>query len=173
MHARVRTGAAQWIGRACAVVTLTLGCAATPARAADQPGGQPPLGLPDTFGGYPTTHILIRLAPGLTPVQAQGVGVSIDAGPIDLLCQAWGVTGIEPVFSAAPRNAALAETYGLLRWYRLMVPAGTQTPTMVAEFTGVPGVEVVELDGSGGGGYQRAGCVGVVHRQCGPDARGH
>lgn len=112
--------------------------------------GVDPLGAADTFGGYTTTHILVRLEAGLLPRNVAGGGVTIDNGVIDGMSQAWGATAIESILPAAIRQGAAAVASGLDRTYRLHVPRGSDTPEMVAQFASLPGVELAETDGIGG-----------------------
>ncbi|MBK8915682.1 MAG: S8 family serine peptidase [Phycisphaerales bacterium] len=107
-------------------------------------------GAPDQFGGPASTHILVRVAPDLIP-QIDGRGAAaIDDGPIDALRAAWGSTEVKAALPIAPREPELAFALGLTRTYRFVVPAGTDTVAMAAAFSGLPGVEVSEVDGIGG-----------------------
>ncbi|QOJ15367.1 MAG: S8 family serine peptidase [Planctomycetia bacterium] len=126
-----------------AVCTLSVGYVSL-ARASAIPGA------PDQFGGPASTHILVRLAPEIVP-QIDGRGAaSIDNGPIDALRAAWGSAEVKAALPAAPREPELAFALGLTRTYRFVVPAGTDTVLMATMFSGLPGVEVAEVDGIGG-----------------------
>ncbi|MBU0640529.1 MAG: S8 family serine peptidase [Planctomycetes bacterium] len=105
---------------------------------------------PDAGGSYATTHILVRLAPGIMPLEGASGQTTIDNGPIDALCDSWGVLHVEPFLAVRARNQMLADQLGLSRTYRLHVPTGTDTAAMADGFTGVPGIELAELDGVGG-----------------------
>lgn len=115
-----------------------------------------PLGRPDTFGGYATSHILVRFSPAVSPrengkLPMVGSGPQpIDNGLIDAANRTWGVTECETLFSRPPRHVGLADKYGLSRTFRLIVPPGTDVMTMVAQYANLPGVELAELDGIGG-----------------------
>ena len=112
--------------------------------------GLPPRIAPDAFGGYATTHILVRVEAGLLPRNVAAGGVTIDNGVIDAMSQAWGATAIEPILPPAIVNGSAAVASGLDRTYRLRVPRGTDTPEMAAQFALLPGVELAETDGIGG-----------------------
>jgi len=138
-------------GRLAPSVLLLLLSAAAAASANDQFRTAPALGQPDALGGYATTHILVRLAPDVPITRsASGLLESIDAGPIDALAAAWGVTSYEPLLAGPAGRPELAAQLGLDRTIRFDVPRGTSTPEMVAEFSALPGVELAELDGVGG-----------------------
>lgn len=123
---------------------------------------------PDVVGGFASTHIIVRLAPGLTPHQtADGtwaIDTTEDAGDAhhaaldalqaidvagELLAQ-WNVVDVIPAIRIQPARPDLAAQFGLDRYYRVVVPAGTDTPTMAASLAAVASVfEVAEVDGIG------------------------
>jgi subtilisin family serine protease len=122
----------------------------------------------DTFGGFPTTHILVRTKPGVKPTlladgrwtfdlsaQAKATGKkSVSAQTVNGLATALqrnNVRGVKasPVSQAA--NAALANQIGLNRYYHIEVPPGSDVQKMVAELSTFTTLfDSVQLDGIGG-----------------------
>ncbi len=97
-----------------------------------------------------TTHILVRLAAGLTPSDVGLGGVTVDGGEIDALAAAWAVQRVVPVLSEAPRAAWLPSADRLARTHRFEVAGGSDTTAMAAAFAQAAGVEIAEVDGVGG-----------------------
>jgi subtilisin family serine protease len=73
--------------------------------------------------------LLVRLAPGVAPTTLAG----------------WGA--VAPALSESPRDVALAEKYGLNRYYRVSLARGASAAAAVAELRTCPGVEGVDFDG--------------------------
>ncbi len=121
----------------------------TPSAHADGRSGDADFGGPDRFGGYATTHILLRLAPGMTVAQGPA-GAIIDGGPIDAELAQVGAGAVEPFYPFAFADAQLADQLGLSRTYRVFTPAGTDTPALAARLTPLAGVDLAEVDGIGG-----------------------
>jgi subtilisin family serine protease len=142
-------------------------CAAAPAAGADV------LDVgPDVPGGYASTHVIVRLRPGVRPLELPAAGGAPGAAararltlagpaapgaglqrfdPVAEALQRWNVTGIKPVFENGFADARLAGEIGLDRWYRLRTPQGTDTPALIAELSRFPAlIERAELDGIGG-----------------------
>lgn len=140
---------ARFLTRSVLTTLVLLGIAA-PAFAADDGRGADAFGGPDQFGGYATTHILVKLADGVEPRDLTGATPSVDGGAIDALLAAWSITRIEPLYSTGFANPELAQKLGMSRTYRFHAPAGSDTPTMATAFSKAPGVERAEVDGIGG-----------------------
>ncbi len=116
-----------------------------------------PVWAPDVYGGYPTTHILVRLRPNLARVlaashredrlksiqarrgQRRG-GSSAGEPPAAMSAMLrdtwtrWRAKRIRPLFPGGFRDAALASRHGLDRVFVIEVPRGTDTPSMAAAF---------------------------------------
>ncbi|MCH7884790.1 MAG: S8 family serine peptidase [Planctomycetes bacterium] len=146
---RVRTVALA----AVAVALGVFGVSGTQAAARDDL----PVWAPDVYGGYPTTHILVRLQPDLARVLAAShrddqikstnarrgerrVGSSAGEPPVAMSAMLrdtwtrWRATHIRPLFPGGFRDAALASRHGLDRVFIIEVPRGTDTPSMAAAF---------------------------------------
>ncbi len=105
---------------------------------------------PDVFGGYPTTHLLVRFQPGVEP-DVFSDGAPTGEADLDAAFQRWGVTHATPFLVVPAQNKALAARLGLDRTWLIHVPQGTDTPRMMAELNRFPGlIEFAELDGIGG-----------------------
>jgi hypothetical protein len=105
---------------------------------------------PDELYGYPSTYVLVRFKPGITP-NIDGGPISTERTEFDRAVASWGVTHATPLLVVPARNEALADHYGLSRTYLLYTPEGTDTPAMAEDlsaFTDV--VEFAEIDGIGG-----------------------
>lgn len=120
-------------------------------------------GPADEFGGYASTHIVVQVAPGVTPWQQIGNDQwtfvhdegDADAGATaqiiaDTLVQ-WQVLDIAPAIAFEIANGQLAAQIGLDRYYRIDVPAGTDTPTFADQLADFPSFfKSSEIDGIGG-----------------------
>ncbi|MGE0482307.1 MAG: hypothetical protein AB7Q17_17755, partial [Phycisphaerae bacterium] len=102
---------ARFLTRSVLTTLVLLGIAA-PAFAADDGRGADAFGGPDQFGGYATTHILVKLADGVEPRDLTGATPSVDGGAIDALLAAWSITRIEPLYSTGFANPELAQKLG-------------------------------------------------------------
>ena len=146
---RVRT-----VALAAAAIALgVFGVSGTRAAARDDL----PVWAPDVYGGYPTTHILVRLQPNLARVLAASHretqikstntgrgdrrgGSSVGEPPTAMSAilrdtwTQWRATRIRPLFPGGFRDAALASRHGLDRVFIIEVPRGTDTPSMAAAF---------------------------------------
>lgn len=130
----IAAGAASWLAAAAALAS----------------NDAPPPRQPDQLGGYATTHIIVRLAPGLAVDSDGGGGPRIDGGAIDELMRVWGVTRVAPMLSAPPKDAGHPAAERLGRTLRVHVAAGTDTPAMAAQFAAAAGVELATVDDVGG-----------------------
>lgn len=115
-------------------------------------GANTPRFAPDTFGGYPTTHILVRVIRGVEPYSAFGA-VRTGVPALDWLSARWNVRSADPFSPFGFGDPELADRLGLSRTYFFRVPQGTNVLRMVSEFKAAPGVELAELDGIGGVAY--------------------
>jgi len=126
-------------------------------------GGQfrEPVRAPDVFGGWASTHVIVRVIPGVTAGRLPDGRLSLlggagarDAAVEDAiadLLEIWEVTAVTPTADPAPQNEELARGLGLDRYYTVRVPAGSDTPALVEALRAFETyVEVVELDGVGG-----------------------
>jgi thermitase len=128
---------------------------------------------PDVMGGYPSTHIIIRLAPGVQPLRldderltlarfldgrAAGMG-DAEFAIADAL-ERWAVADVIRTMPFEPANPVLAAQLGLDRYHTVRVPQGTDVKRMAAEMGAFEAhVEVAETDSIGGlmGGPSGAG----------------
>ncbi len=102
------------------------------------------LGQADTFGGYPTTHIIVRFHPGVGD-PAGSMNPALAA-----MNRAWNVSGLRRAYRWEFSNPALGARFGLDRTYIVEVPPGTDTPAMAVAFAGLEEIESAEVDGIGG-----------------------
>lgn len=141
----------RWLRAALSVGFLVL----VQSAGASEPGAVgksngPALGRPDQFGGYPTSHILVRWKADADPPSMDSESVRLGSAVLDALALHWRVARVEQVFQGPYRHPDLARSGGLDRTYRLVVPPGTDAPAMAAAFSAAPGIEFAELDGLGG-----------------------
>jgi thermitase len=118
-----------------------------------------PQRAPDVFGGWASTHVIVRAVPDVEPgtlpdgrlsFLTQAPPGETERALADLL-ESWEVTSIAPTGNVTPQNEELARELGLNRYYTIHVPQGTDTPTMVTELNAFPThIEIAELDGIGG-----------------------
>ena len=132
-------------------------------------GLNPPVNGADVFGGYASNHIIVKVMPGFAPVRladgrwtfkpaaqpnAGKPPVAANNQSINAIAAATtrrGVMNIAPAITIPPANQALAQQYGLDRYYQIEVPAHTDTPGMIAELAAFANTfESVQLDGVGG-----------------------
>ncbi len=144
------------------VAMASTGLAPRPGAGPD-PAHRGPVGLPDVEGGYATTHIFVRVTnAGVVPArQADGrwgfatrsrpaASTSAALAAAARVLAAAKVTGIVPFFAGAADRAA-ATRLGLDRVYRVDVPAGSDTPSLVRQLAPLAALfDRVELDGIGG-----------------------
>lgn len=111
---------------------------------------------PDTFGGYASTHVVIRVAPGVTPAQHDGLltltgssrAAASESEQLATLLASYNVSAIER--AAHPANERLAAQFRLDRYYIVRVPAGSDTPALADALSQFSSIEIAELDGIGG-----------------------
>lgn len=110
---------------------------------------QMPVWGPDTFGGYATDHITIKVKPGIKAVQLADGGLSISPAFDQGVRMYQGTLVASPLQEA--KNREIAEAIGLDRWYIINVPKGSPTPKMVEQFAALTDVvEIAQLPGIGG-----------------------
>jgi subtilisin family serine protease len=121
----------------------------------DWPGG------PDRPGGYTTTHVIVRVLPGVAPTtlrdgrpclartqSGEPAEAEIELGAT---LAHWSVISIVPAADPAPGDVNLARQLGLDRYYLVQVPRGTDTPAFAAEMARfATHIESAELDSIGG-----------------------
>ena len=118
----------------------------------------------DTLGGYASTHVVIRVCPGVEPVKrADGRhaltypqpgaprGAKADEESLVETFEQWQVFEIVPTANPTPANRGLARQLGLDRYYTVRVPQGSDTPALADELSAfTTHIEVAEVDGIGG-----------------------
>ncbi len=133
-----------------------------------------PVGGADAFGGYATTHVLVKLRPELaralrtsrrdqqskavTGWRGDGRGGQLAGDPLPAMSAAlqdtlarWWATGIRPVFANEFRDPNAASRYALDRMFVIEVPRGTDTPRMAAALRAHRGeIEEAGVDAIGG-----------------------
>ncbi|MFW5652919.1 MAG: S8 family serine peptidase, partial [Planctomycetota bacterium] len=109
-----------------------------------------PAFLPDQVGGYSTTHILVKVRPGVDASYTDNALLSISP-EVDAELAKWNVLSARPALLHTPKFVDVAREIGLDRWHRIDVPQGTDTLGMAEalnEFADV--IEVAEVDLIGG-----------------------
>ncbi|MBI1825372.1 MAG: S8 family serine peptidase [Planctomycetes bacterium] len=116
---------------------------------------------PDEFGGYASTHIVVKLKSstenGLAAFRTLfRTGRDVDPRPwlspqFQRLTGSWRATLMRPFRSETFGDPNLAAKHGLDRTYVIEVPPGTDTPAMARSLAALSDeVEVAGLDGIGG-----------------------
>jgi len=138
-------------------VCIVSGVIAVPNAEAAEVVGNPSAAAADVFGGYASTHIIVRFSPAMAAEVARrraSVGVNdpqaARLSPLDVLNSRWAVSEIRSLYSDDFGDIGLAAEFGLDRTVIITVRPGTDTPAMVAAYAALPGVELAELDGIGG-----------------------
>ena len=146
--------------------SVLLAAGPVPASGGKLPAGahlaRGPIGLADVEGGYASAHVLVRLRPGAKPAAVggawtftapgapRGSALARDAASSGALLAQARVSAIEPVFPALAKPVRAA-AFSLDRTYRVELPAGSDTPTLVTRLAALGAVvEFAELDGVGG-----------------------
>ena len=110
---------------------------------------QMPVWGPDTFGGYATDHITIKLQKGVKAVELVDGTLSVSPAFDQGVRMYGGALEYSP--AAFAKNKAVAEAIGLDRWVIVRVPKGTDTPTMASRFAALKDVvEIAQVPGMGG-----------------------
>ncbi len=128
------------------------------AASADAPAWEPyrgPVNAPDVMGGYMSTEIIVRVAPGAAPVLAGDgrwvFGQTPQTAAIAGVLTEFGAQSVGASIDPPPANAELAAQIGLDRYFTITLPAGTDTPALVAQLNAIGGaIESAELNGIGG-----------------------
>lgn len=108
---------------------------------------QVPAWGPDQYGGYASTHIVVKLYPGIDPANLPAREVQGWRG----LLKRWRVSRTERLINWQPRNPERFTALGLDRYFVLRVPQGTDTVAMAADAYALGNlVELAEVDGIGG-----------------------
>jgi hypothetical protein len=108
--------------------------------------GASPLGGPDRMWGHPTTHIIVKLRPGVaTTTLADGrpslrsaaapgrqAAATSAAASADKLSRQWRVSAIRPAMARGFAHPQRAASLGLDRFHIIEVPAGTDTPALAS-----------------------------------------
>lgn len=116
----------------------------------DRPAVGGPAG-PDVFGGYPSTHVVVRVVPGITPVEGFARPVGFGHAGVDTVLANWNVEAITPTHAQEFGNPGLAAAIGLDRYYIIHVPQKTDTPKLAADLAVFGDVfESAQIDGIGG-----------------------
>ncbi len=103
-----------------------------------------PTWAPDAFGGYASTHIVVKFHPYIEP------GDNAYAELATLQAK-WNVQEVRKAVNFRMKHPELAAKHGLDRYYIMDVPEGTDTFAMMQEFALLSDlIEVVEVDGIGG-----------------------
>lgn len=105
-----------------------------------------PVNQPDVVGGWSSTRVTIRVAPGVTPVPLATGGWRLD-GAADAVLPA---IDIAPSLTIPAARAPLASRHALDRYYRVEVAPGTDTPALAAWLRTLAGVERAEPEPLGG-----------------------
>ncbi len=139
------------------LAAVVLGVCTSLALGADGVHNPRSFGQPDQIGGHATTHVIVRVRPGVAVLGAADGGpafIAPDGGPHFALAgvlQQWGVTDATPVIELDDADRARAAAFRLDRYYRVHTPVGTATPDLAAALRAFEAVfEHVELDGIGG-----------------------
>lgn len=155
----------------CAIVSAALGMGWTLPTMAN-PGEQitrftGKVDAPDVMGGYASTHVIVRVKPGVHAVtlndrrQTFALNVHDEKNDIAALqpeaitlaetLERWAVADIRPTLPFQPADPALAAQHGLDRYFTLQVPEATDTREMTRVLETFQGtIERAELDGIGG-----------------------
>ena len=105
---------------------------------------------PDVFGGYTSEHVLVRFESGRVPRSMVGSLGITGVRSLDRLGAKWRVTAVEPVSPDGYADVQLAESLGLTRTYKFIVPRGTDVQRMIGDYTANSNVDFAEVDGIGG-----------------------
>jgi len=150
------------IGAMLLAATLTAAAAAQSTRIVPFTG---PVDQMDVMGGCCSTHVIVRVRPGVTVGQtAAGALTFVMSDPnaaSPALDQAaarlaetlagWNALDIDRTGAWRPRNSPLAQRLGLDRYYTIQVPRGTETRAMSRDLARCHElIEIAETDGIGG-----------------------
>ncbi|HEB60809.1 MAG TPA: hypothetical protein ENJ06_03190, partial [Phycisphaeraceae bacterium] len=115
--------------------------------------------LPDTVGGWVSSEVIIRVAPGFTPgttADGQPTIVNSDkqtpaSSALTDLLASWNVSAIVSTNQFELKHKDLARKYGLNRYFTVRVPVGSDVHTLAAQLNSFSDIiEIAELDGIGG-----------------------
>jgi thermitase len=144
------------------ITALLVGLTSTPAAMAGLDLTLEWTWAPDELGGYASTHVIVRVAPDVTPAELSDGRVSFthatrtpthaatEAAIADALTD-YRAAAVSPTASHDAQNVALAQSLGLDRYYKIHVPAGTDVLALVDTLNAFPShIEIAELDPIGG-----------------------
>lgn len=120
-----------------------------------------PVDQPDVMGGYASTHVVVKVAPGVEPAQlADGrtTLARIQRRNFDqneaLLAAMLDQVAVTEIVRSTPfefANRELAAELGLDRFYTIRVPQGTNTRQLAEQLRTFEGlIEIAQVDGIGG-----------------------
>jgi len=116
------------------------------------------LALPDVVGGYASDRVILKLAPSVEAIEAEGGWALVRDGEVSVASAAAfaevQTTSLGPLFRRGFEDVERAAALGLDRYRLLGVPSGSDVPAIVATLEAAlrPAglVELVEADGIGG-----------------------
>jgi subtilisin family serine protease len=137
---------------------LAKGKAAAPVASPSDVAGRGPVGLPDVEGGFASTHIFVRVKAGVLPMNGADGRLTFASGSTTkaMARKAAEALAVAKAIQATPFFAGVADrtmatSLGMDRVYRIDVPDGTDTPTLVRRLQPLTLLfDRVELDGIGG-----------------------
>jgi subtilisin family serine protease len=113
----------------------------------------------DVSGGYVSSHVIIKVRPGVEPAFRGGQWTLASTHPNapsligdaagDVLAR-WKTEAISALHARLPADPRLIELRGIDRYYRVHVPEGTDAPAFVAALAELDTIAHAELDGIGG-----------------------
>jgi len=144
---------------------LATGLAATASAVVTAPAGVEPFrgatNLPDRMGGFASDRVIVRLAPGVMPLEAAegawiltteaAAGGANGPMPIAADLALFGVEGAERAVRHEVSRPDVAAALGLDRYWILQVPSGSPVRDIAEALESMPAlIEVAEVDGIGG-----------------------
>lgn len=131
---------------------IAAGASAAPPQVA---GGVPQVvGLADVVGGHASDHVILRLAPGVVPIEVGGrwglrVNGRVERDSLAALREV-RATRVRSALRRPPADAARAARVGLDRFVIVELPFGSDAPAVAARLARVRGVEKAETAAIGG-----------------------
>jgi len=116
-----------------------------------------PTNLPDAMGGYASDRVIVRLAPGVSPIEFGGgawaLTKEVDGAMLPVMAglEAFGVSAVERALRHEPSRPDIAARHGLDRYWIMRVPVGSPVREIATTLSQMPElVESAEADGIGG-----------------------
>lgn len=146
------------------LAVLLAGATGIPVLAVDLVEQEPvryvgPVDAADVMGGHRSDAILVRVATGFR-LEAGRRGLALVQGAtgernpgVSSMLATFGARDAAPVFAFAWSDPARAARFGLDRWRRILLPAGTDARSLVTALRAAgpaAGLDRVELEGIGG-----------------------